>query len=339
MTRIVVRPMDDTQYGTRTARGEWTPDRRASYGPLFSRPVRPTAVARWFVRGYLLPWNTTYAVVALVVYFLLTPASGTMRSFSPDWIALILARNYALVLAWYGVFHWWLYVRRAQDIRFKYNARWPRASERFLFGSQTRENVFWSLASGVPVLTAYEVVSHWLFANGHVTWLDWSRHPVWFVVILLLIPLWREVHFYWVHRLIHVPALYRTVHALHHRNTNPGPWSGLSMHPLEHLVYFSAVVVHWVIPSHPIHALYNLVHLTMAPVPGHTGFEKVELGGRSVDTGCLNHYLHHKYFEVNYSDGAIPFDRWFGSFHDGSPEAHAAMRQRLAGRNVTVVPD
>ena len=24
----------------------------------------------------------------------------------------------------------------------------------------------------------------------------------------------------------------------------------------------------------------------------------------------------------------LPFDRWFGSFHDGSPEAHARMQQR-----------
>ena len=40
------------------------------------------------------------------------------------------------------------------------------------------------------------------------------------------------------------------------------------------------------------------------------------------------HYLHHKFFEVNYGDGAIPLDRWFGSFNDGTPEAMAAMRAR-----------
>ena len=48
----------------------------------------------------------------------------------------------------------------------------------------------------------------------------------------------------------------------------------------------------------------------------------------------MNHYLHHKYFEVTYSDGAIPFDRWFGSFRDGSPEEYAAMKRRLAAGNV-----
>lgn len=328
--------MDDSRFGTRTARGEWTPDRRASYGPLFEWPPQPARLVRWLVHGYLLPWNALYAAVAVVLYVAATPSSETMRSWAPGWVGLILVRNLALVVVWYGLAHWYLYIRRAQDTRFKYNARWPRSSDRFTFGSQTRENVFWALASGVPIATAYEAVTHWLFANGHIAWLSWSDHPVWIVVVMALIPLWREVHFYWVHRLIHVPWLYRSVHSLHHRNTNPGPWSGLSMHPVEHVLYYSAVMIHWVVASHPVHAMFNLVHLTMAPVPGHSGFDKVEVGANAAfDTGCLNHYLHHKYFEVNYSDGAIPFDRWFGSFHDGSPEAHAAMKQRLAARNVT----
>jgi sterol desaturase/sphingolipid hydroxylase (fatty acid hydroxylase superfamily) len=325
--------MDDTLYGTRSARGDWTPDRRASYGPLFAWPTRPVRIARWFVAGYLLPWNALYLGVAAAVYFLATPSSTTMRHLAPGWVLLVLARNMCIVVAWYGLFHWRLYLRRAQDQRFKYNARWPREGDRFMFGSQTRENVFWALASGVPIWTAYEVLTHWLFANGHIPWLAWSTNKVWFVVLMLLVPLWREVHFYAVHRLIHVPWLYRRVHSLHHRNTNPGPWSGLSMHPVEHLLYYSAVAIHWVVPSHPLHAMFNMMHATMAPVPGHAGFEKIELGEhRGLDTGCLNHYLHHKYFEVNYADGAIPFDRWFGSFHDGSPEAHAAMQQRLSSR-------
>jgi sterol desaturase/sphingolipid hydroxylase (fatty acid hydroxylase superfamily) len=330
--------MDEALYGQRSARGDWTPERRASFGPLFDWPTRPLAIMRWFFAfpSYLFGWNTLYAAVAIVAYRFTTPSTADTKSLLGGWILLVLTRNLLVAVAWYGVFHLRLYVHRAQDTRFKYNARWPRESTRFFLGSQTRENIFWTLVSGVPVWTAYEAFTLWLFANGHITWLQWSHHPVWFVALMLPIPLWREVHFYTMHRLIHSPRLYKMIHSLHHRNTNPGPWSGLSMHPIEHLLYFSAVAIHWVVPSHPIHAMYNLFHLAMAPVPGHSGFEKVELGDeRALDTGCLNHYLHHKYFEVNYSDGAIPLDRWFGSFHDGSPEAHAKMKQRLAERNVT----
>jgi sterol desaturase/sphingolipid hydroxylase (fatty acid hydroxylase superfamily) len=329
--------MDEAVFGTRTANGEWTPDRRAGYGPLFAWPTRPVRIARWVASnpGYLVPWNVIYFAAAFAAWWLATPSLSMMRTWRVGWVALILTRNLAIVVAWYGLFHLRLYVRKAQDTRFKYNARWPRKSERFLFGGQTRENVVLTLASGVPIATAYEVLSYWLFANGRIPMLRWSQHPVWIVVIFAVTPIYREFHFYAVHRLIHVPAIYVRVHALHHRNTNPGPWSGLSMHPVEHLLYYSAIAIHWVVPSHPMHVLFTQLHLTMAPLPGHSGFEKIELGrDDAVDTNCLSHYLHHKYFEVNYSDGAVPLDRWFGSFHDGSPEAHERMKQRLASRKV-----
>ena len=44
--------------------------------------------------------------------------------------------------------------------------------------------------------------------------------------------------------------------------------------------------------------------------------------------GVFFHYLHHRYFECNYGDTLVPLDRWFGTFHDGTPEAHAHMKKR-----------
>jgi len=40
------------------------------------------------------------------------------------------------------------------------------------------------------------------------------------------------------------------------------------------------------------------------------------------------------FFEVNYSDGMVPLDKWFGSFHDGSSEADEAMKARRLRRGV-----
>jgi sterol desaturase/sphingolipid hydroxylase (fatty acid hydroxylase superfamily) len=79
-----------------------------------------------------------------------------------------------------------------------------------------------------------------------------------------------------------------------------------------------------------LHAMFHMVHAAFSPAPGHTGFDKFEVGeNATIPVGGFTHYLHHKYFEVNYSDGSIPLDRWFGSFHDGSPEADARMEARL----------
>ena len=62
--------------------------------------------------------------------------------------------------------------------------------------------------------------------------------------------------------------------------------------------------------------------LGVAPGQGHTGFDRLKLNNdTSVDASYYAHYLHHRYFEVNYADGMVPLDKWFGSFHDGSPES------------------
>ena len=44
---------------------------------------------------------------------------------------------------------------------------------------------------------------------------------------------------------------------------------------------------------------------------------------------AYTHYLHHKYFEVNYGDGLMPLDKLFGSCHDGTPTGDAAMPARF----------
>jgi len=160
--------------------------------------------------------------------------------------------------------------------------------------------MFWTLVSGVPVWTAYEVLLLWAYASGHFI---------------------HEVGFYFAHRSLHWPPLYKLAHKLHHRNTNPGPWSGLSMHPIEHIIYFSSILLFFVIPAHPIHMINLASRLGLAPAQGHTGFDRIQTGeNASMDISYYAHYLHHKYFEVNYADGMVPLDKWFGSFHDGSPE-------------------
>merc|ERR1711937_724339 len=97
--------------------------------------------------------------------------------------------------------------------------------------------------------------------------------PVWTLVFLILIPFWREFHFYWIHRMSHWKPLYKTVHYLHHKNVNPGPWSGLSMHPVEHILYFSVVLPHMFIFGHPLHLFFNAQHTALTPAGGHHGFD------------------------------------------------------------------
>ena len=330
--------MDDLKYGTEDSRGYWKPNEPVSYGPAFDWPPRPKALVKWFFSfpGYLFPWNVLYAVAAVLIWMFLTPSMETLKTLSAGWVGLVLARNIALAFAVYGAWHMWLYVWRKQSTDFKYNRQWPKAkSSAFLFNNQTADNMFWTLVSGVPIWTAYEVLLLWAYANGAIPMVDFAKNPVGFVAVFFLVPFIHEVGFYFAHRLLHWPPLYRVAHKLHHRNINPGPWSGLSMHPIEHVLYFSPILLIFVIPSHPIHMINLASRLGVAPAQGHTGFDRMVVGNEStMHLPYYAHYLHHKYFEVNYSDGMVPLDKWFGSFHDGSQEADAAMKARRLRRGV-----
>jgi sterol desaturase/sphingolipid hydroxylase (fatty acid hydroxylase superfamily) len=311
---------------------DYQPPEPTRIPPLFVWPFNPTAFLKWVFAfpGYLWPWNTLYLAIALVSFFYLTADMARMTRFEFDWVGLIFLRNVGLIIAVVGAWHLWLYVKRAQGTEYKYNGRWlAKDNDNFLFRDQLLDNLFWTFVSAVPIWTAYEVVTLWAQANGYIPRLDFAAHPFYGVALLLVIPVFREAHFYVIHRLIHWPPLYRTVHKLHHNNINPGPWSGLSMHPVEHLLYFSGVLLHWILPSHPLHVIFHLQHLAFSPSQGHNGFDKVVIGDKTMSVDHYTHYLHHKYFEVNYGDGLVPLDRWFGTFHDGTEEAHEAMNRRV----------
>ena len=152
---------------------------------------------------------------------------------------------------------------------------------------------------------------------------------MWFVELFFLIPVWESFYFYWIHRLLHVPVLYRHVHALHHRNINVGPWSGLSMHPVEHAILLGSVLIHWVVAAHPVHLLYHMQYLTLTAATTHCGFEGVAIKNENrLKLGTFHHQMHHRYFECNYGSLEVPWDKLFGSFHDGTAGADARMKER-----------
>lgn len=52
------------------------------------------------------------------------------------------------------------------------------------------------------------------------------------------------------------------------------------------------------------------------------------LGENRLALGTFHHQMHHRYFGCNYGNLEVLWDRWFGSFHDGTEEAHARMKER-----------
>ncbi len=169
----------------------------------------------------------------------------------------------------------------------------------------------------------------WSLSNGYSSNLNGSGSVFWLAIIIFFIPIWETFYFYLIHRLLHVPVLYKFAHSLHHRNTNVGPWSGFSMHPFEHLIYLASVLIHFVIPSHPLLIIFHLQYYALSAATTHTGFAGLLAGDKKwINLGTFHHQLHHRYFECNFGALEIPWDKWFGSFHDGTEESHQAFMKK-----------
>ena len=326
-------------------RKQWNylPPEPLAVPPLWYRPWRKPLAVAWFIAR---PWRPTkerfwFLMIALVLWFFFTPPLETMADFHWQWMSYIWARNFIITLAIVGGAHLWFYVLRGQNAELQYDARpFVKGSKRFLFGDQVRDNMFWTLTGGVGAWSAYECLLLWGFASGFSPLLGVGEGSpwawVWLVVLFLLIPFWTGVHFYAQHRLLHWKPLYKRIHSWHHNNVNIGPWSGLAMHPAEHVILFTDCLLYLFVLSHPVHAFFNLlIHGLGAPL-SHTGFEGFRLRGRKrLDVADFYHHLHHRYFDCNYGSPDTPWDYWMGTFHDGSEagdKAMVAVRRKKAER-------
>ena len=311
----------------------WKPAEPVENNPLFSWPVNWQKVKTWYINAWLpLSEYSIFIVLALLSWWFLHRQPVTSTAL--EWIGIIYARNLLYMLVVAGGLHLYFFTYRGQGRDLKYDEKWQLQGRRFTFGHQLYDNMFWSLVSGVTLWTAYEVLLIWCQAENFaprstIQGEYWHDGWLWFCLLFLLIPIWISLHFYCVHRALHWPPFYKAFHALHHRNINTGPWSGISMHPVEHLVYFSSVLIHLVIPSHPIHIFFHLYALTLSAVFGHTNFEYLVVKGKKIMAiGHFHHQLHHRYFEVNYGAAELPCDEWFDSFDNGTEQARQKLRHR-----------
>jgi lathosterol oxidase len=298
---------------------------------LFKWPPDPRFLGHWVVRNWLtMSERVIMVLLATLCWWLFYPALESVKTFAFGWVLQVWLVNLCLMIGIAGGLHYFFYIRKEQGKRLKFDHRdLARGNKLWNFSNQVYDNVFWSLGSGVLQLTMYQVVIMWLMANEYVPTINLTSNPILFVAGLVLLPIWSAFHFYWMHRLLHLPFIYKHVHSLHHRNVNIGPWSGLSMHPVEHLLYLSSLLIHFVFPSHPILVYFHVIYLGPGAAMTHTGYEDLLVRDkRRLALGTFYHQLHHRYYECNYGNQEMPWDRWFGTFHDGSDDGTQATRTR-----------
>lgn len=322
----------EDKIGTRqTERELWNHQTPIVFSALFNRPFDPTAAFKSVAKRWVsVTRNSLFLILAILTYYFFLPERETLQNLSFSWVALLYLKNAALLAIVSGSLHLYLFTFRGQGKYLKYDPREQLdKSRKFSFSNQVHDNMFWSLVSGAGVWTLYESLYFWGYANDVIPSFTFAEHSWAFIVWLLILPFVLSSHFYLIHRLLHHPLLFDRFHKLHHRNIHIGPWSGMSMHPVEHLFYISSVLVHFVIASHPVIVLLHLYMRSLAPSFSHAGFEKLVVKDvEVVEAADFHHQLHHKYFECNYGNVDTPWDRWLGTLHDGTAAATARVNAR-----------
>ena len=300
--------------------------------PIFAWPVRPIKSVKWLLIEFLFPWGFIFVGLAIFSWNFLTPEIDISGPPSLKFMGIIWLKNGLLLTILSGSLHWWLYSRAGQGTKFKFSRRWPsRTSSRFLWHNQVYDNVFWSLASGVTVWSLFEAITLWAWVSDIIPKASWSVDTGYLISLTCIFFFASSSHFYLIHRVLHWKPLYRSVHERHHRNVNTGPWTGISMHPVEHLLFFSMFFVWWLVPAHPSVIILTGFFKGLGPAVTHSGFDRVLVRERRISAGDWFHDLHHRHFETNYGNIEAPFDWVMNTWHNGTDEAQRAMvaRRRL----------
>lgn len=145
-----------------------------------------------------------------------------------------------------------------------------------------------------------------------VSTFGWS-YLIFSIVLLMVI---HETYYYWVHRLMHHPKIYKYVHKVHHDSITTSPWTAFSFHPIEGLA--EGIILPLMILFIPVHyyaLLTYLMIMTVSSVVNHLnieiypkGWEKHFAGKWMI--GATHHGLHHSQFKYNYGLYFTFWDKW-----------------------------
>lgn len=142
-----------------------------------------------------------------------------------------------------------------------------------------------------------------------------------------------DAYFYAIHRLMHLPKIYRSVHLVHHKSTNPSPWTAYAFHPLEAVLEALVIpLMTFLIPVHGTVIGFLMLFQITYNVYGHLGWELWPKGfhrtwiGKYVNTSVA-HNQHHEKFHGNYGLYTLIWDRVFGTVREDYDRAYESLQR------------
>jgi sterol desaturase/sphingolipid hydroxylase (fatty acid hydroxylase superfamily) len=156
--------------------------------------------------------------------------------------------------------------------------------------------------------------------NATKIYMDINEHTIiWLPLSVILMLVLHDTYFYWMHRIAHHKAVFRFVHLVHHKSTNPSPFAAYSFHIFETILESGVIfIIPFTVPVHPVaFLLFSTIALAIN-IYGHLGYEIMPAWFRrsylfQILSTSVYHNLHHSKFKGNYGLYFRVWDRWLGT--------------------------
>ena len=226
-----------------------------------------------------------------------------------------IARTTFSVLRYFlaaGIGYWIFYV-------WKYRAWYFRKIQSKMPDSaHIKHEIAWSVLS--RIIFGFVAVGVLHFIGNTSLYFDISEYGWTYLIATTIgIIILHDTYFYWIHRWMHLPRFYKTMHRIHHHSTNPTPFAAFSFHPTEAIAeagIFPLLVLF--VPLHPIALVGALMFQVVFNIYGHSGFELMPrwwVTNRFFKyfNTSVHHNYHHKEFNYNFGLYFNYWDRWMGT--------------------------
>ena len=221
--------------------------------------------------------------------------------------AVVIGRYLLIAGVFYGVFYLWFPKQWQQR----------KINKRNYKKNQFRNEVFWSTVTAL-IFAFSGAGTLLLWQKDHTkVYFDVNDYPLWWLPASLAIALiLHETYYYWLHRWMHHPAIFKIVHKVHHDSNITSPWTAFSFHPIEG--FFQAIFLPLLLIFLPVHLYVIIIQLTIMTFSSVINHLDIEVYPKNFHKhffgkwliGATHHSLHHKQFKYNYGLYFTFWDKW-----------------------------
>lgn len=210
-----------------------------------------------------------------------------------------------------GFFYYYYFILKKDKFSNK------KLSRRGIRKNQFKNEIIWSVYSSA-IFALVGAVTYWLWQNDYTQiYLETEKYRYWYLPLsLLTVLLLHETYYYWIHRWMHHPKIFKYVHKVHHDSLTPTPWTAFSFHPWESLL--EAIILPLILLVVPLNVFvlgFYLLLMTISSVINHLDIEvyppvflKSKIGKLFI--GATHHHYHHSEFKTNYGLYFTFWDKW-----------------------------